>query len=109
MEVLKIKSKSNPIAKAFNLDFCSQFGYYIGDAYNDNKGNTLPNYMYYNGQVYALKYFDGCFNPYLVRLDSKDFGIVVDSKGRVLRVHKANTSKLQAHYQNSYGSDFSMI
>tara|TARA_R100001480_G_scaffold91991_2_gene98172 strand:+ start:695 stop:910 length:216 start_codon:yes stop_codon:yes gene_type:complete len=55
------------ISRKYNLDFCSIYKYYIGDAYKDNKGNNLPNKFNYKNQVYKLKYFSGCFNPFLIK------------------------------------------
>ena len=108
MGLIKVTTNKSGIAKAFNLDFDPKFGYYVGNAYKDNKGNYLPNFMYYNGNVFELKYVDGCFNPYLNMLDKKDFGLVVEN-AKVVNVIKANTPKLQQHYQTVYGQNFSMI
>jgi len=38
------------------LDFCSIYKYYIGDVYEDNKGDCLPNKFNYKNKVYELKY-----------------------------------------------------
>lgn len=57
------------ISKKYNLDFCSIYKYYIGNAYEDNKGNYLPIKFNYKDQIYKLKYFDGCFNPFLIKLN----------------------------------------
>ena len=108
MGVIKITSNKSGIAKEFNLDFDTKFGYYVGNPYKDNKGNYLQTFMYYNGHVFELKYIDGCFNPYLNQLDKKDFGIVVEN-AKVIQVVKANTTKLQQHYQTIFGQNFSMI
>ena len=108
MGLCKVTTNKSGIAKAFNLDFDTKFGYYIGDPYRDNKGNYLPTFMYYMGNVFNLKYVDGCFNPYLNMLDKKDFGLIIEN-AKVTHVVKANTPKLQAHYQNVYGQNFSMI
>lgn len=67
-----IRKVSKGLAKKLNLEFDPKFGYYVGDTYNDSKGNSIPNYFYFNGIVYSLKYFDGCFNPYLVQYIDKD-------------------------------------
>ena len=56
------------IGKKYNLDFDKDFKYYIGNAYLDNKGNSLFNVFEYKGKKYELKYFDGCFNPFLVEV-----------------------------------------
>lgn len=108
MGLCKITTNKSGIAKEFNLEFDTKFGYYIGDPYRDNKGNYLPTFMYYNGNVFNLKYVDGCFNPYLNMLDKKDFGLIVEN-AKVIKVVKANTPKLQAYYQKIYGQSFSMI
>jgi len=57
------------IGKRYNLDFCSIYKYYIGDVYEDNKGVSLPNKFNYKNKVYELKYFSGCFNPYLIECE----------------------------------------
>lgn len=108
MGLIRITNNKSGIAKAFNLDFDTKYGYYIGNTYTDNKGNYLPTFMYYNGSVFELKYVDGCFNPYLNMLDGKDFGVVVEA-AKVVHVLKANTPKLKEHYQKSFGANFSMI
>lgn len=64
--VIKYKPTLKAIAKKYHLSFCSIHGYYEGNAYNNDKGETLPNYFAHNGKVYKLKYFSGCFNPFLV-------------------------------------------
>jgi len=55
------------LAKKFSLTFDEKFGYCISDAYKNDKGEYHPPYLYHNGIKYGLKYFDGCFHPYLVR------------------------------------------
>lgn len=71
MNIIKDKTSLKAIAKKYSLTFCSIFGYYEGNAYNNDKGEYLPNYFEYNGRVFKLKYFDGCFNPFLVECAGK--------------------------------------
>jgi hypothetical protein len=61
------------LANKLNLTFDKKFGYCISDAYNDDKGNPIPTYFVVNFAIYGLKYFDGCFNPYLVEYNSDGF------------------------------------
>ena len=62
-----ITKPSKGLAKKFSLTFDKKFGYCISDAYKNDKGEYHPPYLYYYGEKYGLKYFDGCFHPYLVR------------------------------------------
>ena len=61
----------NSISKKFNLDFCRKHKYYNGNPYQDNKGNDLPRIYNYKDSRYKLKYFDGCFNPFLIKLNNQ--------------------------------------
>jgi len=58
------------IAEKYGLEFDRVHKYYIGNAYKNNKGvflSTFERSMELKGISYELKYFDGCFNPFLVR------------------------------------------
>ena len=110
MNIIKARNILTRISKLYNLDFCEKFGYYEGNAYNDNKGNTLPNYMYMDGCVYGLKYIDGCFNPYLVELDKSKFGLVfIENSVKIDGVVKVDSNKAYEFYNNKFGSLFSMV
>lgn len=54
------------LSKKYAITFCPKFKYYDGDAYNNNKGETLPTYFNLGSRLYQLKYVDGCFNPFLI-------------------------------------------
>lgn len=56
----------NAIAKKYALEFDRIFKYYIGNPYKNANGDHLPHYFIYKDSVYSLKYFDGCFNPFLI-------------------------------------------
>lgn len=56
----------NAIGKKEGLIFDRTFKYYIGDSYKNNKGEYLKRFFEYKNKKYELKYFSGCFNPYLV-------------------------------------------
>jgi len=59
------------IAKKYGLEFDREHRYYIGDAYKNNRGEDLSLFehsMKLKGITYKLKYFDGCFHPFLVRI-----------------------------------------
>ena len=54
------------IAKKYHLTFCGVHGYYEGNAYNNDRGEPLPTYFSLGATIYKLRYYDGCFNPFLV-------------------------------------------
>ena len=66
MQVIKDLRIIKAIAKKYNLDFCRKYKYYVGDACKNNKGKSLPYTFEHKEKTYKLKYFDGCFNPFLV-------------------------------------------
>jgi|TARA_R110000803_G_scaffold112660_7_gene181067 hypothetical protein len=68
MKLIKDLRVLNAISKRYSLDFCNIFKYYIGDAYKDSKDNYLPKVFNYKSKAYKLKYFDGCFNPFLIEI-----------------------------------------
>jgi len=72
--VCKEKKILNAVAKKYSLEFDKKHGYYTGDAYTNGKGEYLStfedNIVIGDGNVYQLKYFDGCFNPFLVRKET---------------------------------------
>lgn len=65
MEIIKDLKILHAIEKQCNYDiqFDDTFKYCIRD--NRNCDWSTP--MKYKGQVYKLKYFSGCFCPYLVK------------------------------------------
>jgi len=67
------KGPLKSLANKMNLTFDKKFGYCISDAYNDDKGYPIPPYITVGFRVFGLKYFDGCFNPFLVEYDSEGF------------------------------------
>jgi hypothetical protein len=72
--IIKDKTTLKQIAKKYHLEFCSIYGYYEGNAYNNSKGETLPHYFALTNKfkvpvrVFKLQYFSGCFNPFLVEV-----------------------------------------
>jgi hypothetical protein len=70
-EIITANNIIKGISKKYHLAFCSKFKYYEGNAYNNSKGETIPMYLNYGSRVYKLKYFDGCFNPFLVDITSE--------------------------------------
>ena len=58
----------NAIGKKEGLIFDKKFKYYIGDTYLNFLGEYLKSEYNYKNKVYELKYFSGCFNPYLVEV-----------------------------------------
>jgi len=110
MRTIKKSTLQTKIAKQFNLEFDKVHHYYIGDAYNDSKGNTLPNYMYYNSRVFKLQYFSGCFNPYLVELDKSKFGLILAKDTiKILQVVKVDNNKAYEFYNKKFGGQFTMV
>jgi hypothetical protein len=69
------------LAKKLNLTFDKKFAYCISDAHKNDIGKNIPSYMFdgYN-KIYRLKYFDGCFNPYLQQLSTDGFSFINDGK-----------------------------
>ena len=53
--------------KKYGLEFDKTFKYYLGDAYLTKTGIPTYTIFKYKGFDYKLKYFDGCFNPYLIK------------------------------------------
>jgi len=52
--------------KRFGLVFNPIHKYYIGDTYKTKTGLSTDQEFKYKNKRYILKYFDGCFNPFLV-------------------------------------------
>ena len=62
MKIVKNLAVLNQLSKAYGLEFCRTYKYCTG-------GDTLfPHYFYYKGVTFELKYFGGCFYPYIVKL-----------------------------------------
>ena len=70
MEVIKDFRILKAISRIYNLEFCKKHKYYIGNPYKDNKGNYLINNFKYKNKTYLLKYFSGCFNPFLIHINN---------------------------------------
>lgn len=109
--VVKANSILKGVGKQYNLDFCKIHGYYEGNAYYDNKGNVLPSYMYYGNRIYALKYFDGCFNPFLVELDRTKFGFITaeNNSTKIEQVVSVDSPRAEAFYRDKFDTRFSMM
>jgi hypothetical protein len=85
------KAPTKALAKQLNLTFDKKFGYCTSDAYNDDKGYPIPTYITINFEVYGLKYFDGCFNPFLVQYSSEGFSFTSSySSDKPLAIFTAN-------------------
>jgi len=71
-EIIKNKRTLKTIGKKYGLEFDPDLHYYIGDAYQNNRGEYLStfedNMTIDDGNRYKLQYFDGCFNPFLIRV-----------------------------------------
>jgi len=67
------QAPTKALANKMNLTFDKEFGYCISDAYNDDKGYPIPSYITVGFRVFGLKYFSGCFNPFLVEYLNEGF------------------------------------
>lgn len=50
------------------LIFDRKFKYYVGNTYLNFFGEYLKSYYIYKNKKYTLKFYDGCFNPFLVEV-----------------------------------------
>jgi hypothetical protein len=62
METIKNLNTLKAISKKYKLEFCKKFKYCIKD--NDNYG-----LMFLKNRKFKLKYFEGCFNPFLIQIN----------------------------------------
>jgi len=70
--IIKNKKILKAVGKKYGLEFDMEEGYYIGDAYKNNRGiflTTFEDDMVVHNKHYRLEYFDGCFHPFLVRIE----------------------------------------
>ena len=84
MNLIKYRPTLKLIAKKYSLTFCTIYGYYEGNAYNNDKGETLPNFFELGGRVYKLTYVSGCFNPFLEMLTGT-FAYSIETKEPLFR------------------------
>jgi len=56
------------IGLLYGLKFDRKFKYYIGDTYKTDRGLSTSEQFKYKNRVFELKYFDGCFNPFLIEV-----------------------------------------
>ncbi len=71
MIVIKEIDTLKQLSKKYNIEFDYRYGYYIGNAYKNLNDEPLSNFMCIGNHVYELKYFDGCFNPFVVVIGLK--------------------------------------
>ena len=69
MRIITDRRVINAVAKEYKLSFCPKYKYYDGDGYTNTNGERLPHEFICNGRVYILKYYDGCFNPFLTLIN----------------------------------------
>jgi len=55
--------------KKYGLIFDKEFKYYIGNAYKTKTNLSTDLIFKHNNKNYKLKYFSGCFNPYLILIE----------------------------------------
>lgn len=65
IKIIKNKNTLKAMEKKYNLKFDNIYRYCI------NKNISLTNKYYINNKEYMLKFFDGCFYPYLIKTDRK--------------------------------------
>jgi len=76
-KIIKDKKILKSVGKKYGLEFDKDHGYYTGDAYENNRGESLSTFednmtvegMIVERRTYRLQYFDGCFNPFLVEIN----------------------------------------
>jgi len=66
--VIKDLRVLNAIGLKYGLDFDRKFKYYVGNAYKTKIDLSTDKIFIYKNKNYKLKYFSGCFNPYLIQL-----------------------------------------
>lgn len=96
----------NAIAKKYFLSFDKKFKYYTGNAYDNSKGETLPNYFTLDNRVFELKYYSGSFKPFLVELDPKDLVYRKDTNEPAFKNYpnpKWDTNKYYTKYAKGGG------
>lgn len=107
MNPITNKSFTKAFAKKFNMQFCEIFGYYEGDAYVDNNNEPLQDYFLFRGYILKLQYFSGCFNPFLVIQNIKDFGYTVKQNTATIDkiIHcptEYSVNKYREHYKHLF-------
>ncbi len=66
-KIVKARRTLTAIGKKYGLTFDKKHHYYTGNAYVNNKGETLPTVFREGTDEYKLQYIDGCFHPFLVQ------------------------------------------
>ena len=56
------------IGKRYGLEFDKCFKYYVGNVYNTKTGKSTNEIFIYKNKGYKLKYFSGCFHPFLIEV-----------------------------------------
>ena len=74
MEIVKNLNTLKAMAKRGLVEFCDQTGFKIRGLYSRDTFTCYyvwegKDRFEYKGQSYGIKYFDGCFYPYVVKLD----------------------------------------
>lgn len=77
MEIVKNMRVLNSLQKAGLIKFCEQTGEIITTLYSNAKHKCYyideavgSSSFEYRGKKYAVKYFDGCFNPFVVKYNN---------------------------------------
>jgi len=55
--------------KGFIIDYDKNYKY-VND-YNYYNSNKNINQFYYKNELYKIEYFDGCFNPFIIKIIKK--------------------------------------
>lgn len=64
MRIITDGRKLRHLAKKFNFEYDKKYKYIISDGWNNWHEFSIALKKY----GYAVKYFDGCFNPFIVEL-----------------------------------------
>lgn len=69
MEIIKDLRVLKAIGKRCNIKFDEEYKYCIDyNGTTTDKSDLWVNGFNYNNNKYILKFFDGCFHPYLVKI-----------------------------------------
>lgn len=108
MRPITSKSFIKAFSKEFNMQFCEIFSYYEGNPYVDNNNELLKDYFLFKGYILKLQYFSGCFNPYLVIQNIKDFGFITkEGTVKIEQIVFCPSESIVKKYQNHYKHLFS--
>ena len=88
------------LAKRLRLTFDKKFGYCTSGTHFDGGGGRILKYIALGKRVFSLKYYAGCFKPYLVEYDTKGLALTkakgeYEPKVVALAHHKGRLKELK--------------